>query len=208
MSSNRSRIIGLLIIITTASTLIASAESKVEHTLPRSQLKKRQGTKPFPPPKPFVSTFDLEQQQYLVAHNTLRAKVGVPLLTWNPTLTTQAHAWAEQRKGDCNYRQHSSNPYGENIFWMNYKEFVPKDVVQSWFDEYKWYDHKRNVCTCYPERAGCECGHYLAVVWKSTRQVGCSGAVYCDNQKGVYVVCNYDPAGVIKGVNPLTGAKV
>ncbi|KAL6534235.1 hypothetical protein OROHE_013160 [Orobanche hederae] len=201
------RIWGFFII---ASALVAEASASVHHSTPRNKLRRRDPVAGYPlaPTPPFAPTFNLEQQEYLRAHNDLRRKVGVPTLAWDPVLSAAAHAWAEQRRGDCNYRRHSSNPYGENIFWMSYKEFDPTDAVNSWFSESKLYDHARHVCRCRPERAGCECGHYLNVIWSTTKRVGCSGAVYCDNQKGVYVVCNYDPAGLIPGVNPFTGLKL
>ncbi|KAI3474042.1 hypothetical protein Pfo_028830 [Paulownia fortunei] len=201
----KARVFGFLII---AAALIASATAELVHSIPRDKLRKRLPVMTRPPQAPFVPTFNWEQQEYLKAHNDLRRKVGVLPLVWDPNLTAEAHAWAEQRRGDCNYRSHSSNQYGENIYWMNYKEFTPTDVVQWWFNEYKLYDHKTNVCRCRPERAGCECGHYLNVVWSTTKRVGCSGAVYCDDQKGVYVVCEYDPAGLIPGINPFTGFKL
>ncbi|GFP83723.1 pathogenesis-related protein pr-1, partial [Phtheirospermum japonicum] len=140
------------------------------------------------PPPPFLPTFNSEQQEYLRAHNEIRQAVGVPPLAWNATLAASAHAWAEERRGDCNYRRHSANPYGENIFWMSYKEFNPTDAVNWWFDESHLYDHARYVCRCYPERDGCECGHYLSVIWSTTRQVGCSGPFIAIIKRAFYVV--------------------
>ncbi|KAK6140325.1 hypothetical protein DH2020_025920 [Rehmannia glutinosa] len=201
----RARILCFLII---AAALVASATADLNHSTPRDKLKKRNTTAATPPQAPFVPTFNWEQREYLRAHNDLRRRVGVPPLVWDPILTAAAHGWAEQRRRDCNYRYHSTNKYGENIYWMSYKEFDPTDAVQYWFNEYKLYDRTANACRCRPEIAGCECGHYLNVVWSTTRRVGCSGAVYCDNQKGVYVVCNYDPAGLVPGINPFTGLKL
>lgn len=201
----RASIFGFLII---ATALIASATAAVVHPIPRNRLRKRHAINGPPPEIPFVPTFDWVQQEYLKAHNDLRQRVGVLPLVWSASLTAEAHAWAEQRRRDCNYRSHSSNPYGENIFWMSYKEFTPTDVVQWWFNEYKLYDNITNRCLCQPERAGCECGHFLNIVWSTTRRVGCSGAVYCEDQKGVYVVCDYDPAGLIPGINPFTGLEL
>ncbi|XP_060206192.1 pathogenesis-related protein PRB1-3-like [Lycium barbarum] len=148
-------------------------------------------------------TFDWVQQEFLKAHNNLRKSVGVPPLEWDAKLAAYAYDWATQRKEDCDYRHHSPGPYGENIFWELYKATPPAFVVQKWFDEKKNFDEVNNVCKCQPENAACQCGHYLNVVWKTTTKVGCSGNVYCDDQKGVYYVCSYDPIGNYKGVNPL-----
>ncbi|KAL0347248.1 UNVERIFIED_CONTAM: Pathogenesis-related protein PRB1-3 [Sesamum calycinum] len=180
--------------------------AEVVHSTPRNQLKRRQPVTPLSPLPVFVPVLNWEQQAYVKAHNDFRRKVNTPPLAWSASLTASAHAWAMQRRGDCNYRQHSPNKQGENIYWMNYKEFAPTDVVQRWFTESNNYDHNANACKCGMEREGCECGHYLNVIWSSTTQVGCSGAVYCDNQKGVYVVCQYNPSGGTRGVNPFTGA--
>ncbi|KAG8362794.1 hypothetical protein BUALT_BualtUnG0036500 [Buddleja alternifolia] len=179
-------IFGFLIL--TAALYAASTAAPVEHLTPRNNLRKRNPVTPLPPPPAFIRR--------------------VPPLVWDANLTAEAHAWAVQRRGDCDYRRHSSNRHGESIYWMSYKEFTPYDVVKYWYNEYKFYDHKKNVCLCKPERPGCECGHYLNVVWSTSKRVGCSGVVYCDNQKGVYVVCQYDPAGLIPGINPFTGFKL
>ncbi|WMV44854.1 hypothetical protein MTR67_038239 [Solanum verrucosum] len=148
-------------------------------------------------------TFDWVQKEYLKAHNDLRSSVGVPPLQWDEKLAAYAYDWATQRREDCNYREHSTGPYGENIFWQLYVETPATGIVKKWFDEKKNFDEVKNVCKCQPEIEGCECGHYLNIVWKTTTKVGCSGNVYCKNQKGLYIVCSYDPIGNYKGVNPL-----
>ena len=40
-------------------------------------------------------------QQYLIPHNTIRAKLGLPPLTWSKKLADYASWWAHQRQGDC-----------------------------------------------------------------------------------------------------------
>ncbi|MCD7463962.1 hypothetical protein HAX54_051785 [Datura stramonium] len=150
-----------------------------------------------------VPQFDWVQQAFLKSHNDLRASVGVPPLLWDANLAAFAQSWANQRKQHCDYRQHSTSPYGENIFWELYRQNTPNSIVRKWFAEKQFFNHATNLCNCQPERAGCECGHYLNVIWRTTTKVGCSGFVYCDDQKGAIVVCSYDPIGNVKGVNPL-----
>ncbi|KAK4345614.1 hypothetical protein RND71_035790 [Anisodus tanguticus] len=147
--------------------------------------------------------FDWVQQEFLKSHNNLRASVGVPPLQWDANLAAFSQSWANQRKQQCDYRQHSTSPYGENIFWELYRQNTASSIVQKWFAEKQFFNHATNQCNCQPGRAGCECGHYLNVIWKTTTKVGCSGFVYCDDQKGAIVVCSYDPIGNYKGVNPL-----
>ncbi|TMW83072.1 hypothetical protein EJD97_003069, partial [Solanum chilense] len=150
-----------------------------------------------------VPQFDWVQQEFLKSHNDLRSSVGVPHLQWDANLAAFSQSWANQRKQQCDYRHHSTSPYGENIFWELYRQNTATSIVQKWFGEKQFFNHATNQCDCQPERAGCECGHYLNVIWRSTTKVGCSGFVYCDDQKGAIVVCSYDPIGNVKGVNPL-----
>ncbi|CAA0836452.1 CAP (Cysteine-rich secretory proteins- Antigen 5-and Pathogenesis-related 1 protein) superfamily protein [Striga hermonthica] len=201
------RIWGSLLFLLLAA---AAAAAAIHHPTPRDRLRHRAPSpgRPHLRPPPLAPSFDREQQEYLRAHNDLRRRAGVPPLAWDPVLAAEARSWAEQRRGDCDYRRHSASRYGENIFWMRYREFDPADAVGYWFGEWRLYDHATNTCRCRPERNGCECGHYLGVIWSTTRRVGCSGSVYCKHQQGVYVVCNYDPPGLIPGVDPFTGLKL
>ncbi|CAH9090174.1 unnamed protein product [Cuscuta europaea] len=201
------------------SIIIASTDAKAVGRIPRSRLKKRhvtsappkkasptsqqhfQNSSPAPPAA--AAVYDWVQREFVTAHNALRATVGSPPLEWDATLANFSRGWAHERKKDCSYRSHSpGGKYGENLFWQLYKESSPTQVVRSWFEEQKWYDHERHRCTCEPERDGCECGHYTNIVWRSTKKVGCSGFVYCNDQRGVYVVCSYYPKGNIVGKNP------
>ncbi|CAA0830486.1 Unknown protein [Striga hermonthica] len=100
------RIWGFLLL---ASVLASATSATVHHDTPREKLKRRGASGAAAhPPAPFVPSYNLEQQEYLTAHNDFRLRAGVPPLSWDP---------------------------------------------------------------------------------------------------GVYVVCNYDPAGLIPGVNPFTGSK-
>ncbi|CAK9166387.1 unnamed protein product [Ilex paraguariensis] len=156
----------------------------------------------YKPPQQTITGEDLE---YLKAHNDLRMSMHVPPLEWNTTLAAYAQNWAMQRQNDCQYRHHSQGPYGENTFWEQYEEHSPTDVVSSWFQEQVFFDHVRNVCRCPIETDDCQCSHYLAVTWGTTRQVGCYG-VTCNYERGRLVVCSYFPAGNYKNRNPLTTA--
>ena len=192
-----------------AAVLAGSAAAKVVHPTPKNTLKRRRPSANKQNGRPrFVPTLNTEQQDYLRAHNDIRKSMNIPPLAWDPKLAAVAHTWAEKRRGDCDHRSHSNSPYGENIFMMRYREFTPRDVVEVWFKESKMYDSRAHQCRCVPEREGCECGHFLNVVWRTTKRVGCSGLVYCDKQRGVYVVCEYDPPGLLSGVNPFTGLRL
>ncbi|RVX10309.1 Basic form of pathogenesis-related protein 1 [Vitis vinifera] len=70
------------------------------------------------------------QQDYLNAHNTARAQVGVGSMTWNNTVASYAQNYANQRIGDCNL-VHSNGPYGENIAWGS-GSLTGTDAVNLW----------------------------------------------------------------------------
>ncbi|XP_051132327.1 pathogenesis-related protein PR-1-like [Andrographis paniculata] len=192
-----------------AAALVGTAAATVIHPIPRESLRKREPL-PLPPllPPPFVPKFDYEQREFVKAHNDLRRTVNTPPLIWSAELTASAQAWAQLRREDCNYRLHSPNRHGENIFYMEYKDFTPTEIVQRWFNESRFYDSTNDACRCNPPMESCECRHYLAIVWSTTRQIGCSSAVYCDAQKGIIVVCQYDPPGLDININPFTGAPI
>jgi pathogenesis-related protein 1 len=48
-------------------------------------------------------------QDFLDAHNTARAQVGVANITWDNTVATYALNYANSRKSDCNM-VHSNGP--------------------------------------------------------------------------------------------------
>ncbi|KAL3531871.1 hypothetical protein ACH5RR_005392 [Cinchona calisaya] len=195
----------LFIVALLHGIILPTTEAEVLHFTPRNHLRKRQLPNNITTPlRPFIPTFDWEQQEYVKAHNDLRRTLGVPPLQWDPKLALSAHLWGLQRQKDCNYRAHSvGNNYGENTFWMPYREFTPTTVVRKWFSEQQLFDHTTNRCKCLQETDDCECGHYLNVIWKTTKSVGCSAPIYCAEEKGLLVICHYDPSGNVPGLNPL-----
>nr|WDS83913.1 pathogenesis-related protein 1 [Musa balbisiana] len=133
-------------------------------------------------------------QDFVDAHNTARAAVGVGPVSWDDTVTAYAENYANQRIGDCQL-VHSGGPYGENLFWGSSTEFTGIDAVNSWVDEKQYYDHDSNSCA-----DGQVCGHYTQVVWQDSKTIGCARA-QCDNG-GIFIICNYNPAGNIVGQSP------
>ena len=132
------------------------------------------------------------QQDYLNAHNTARAQVGVGSMTWNNTVASYAQNYANQRIGDCNL-VHSNGPYGENIAWGS-GSLTGTDAVNLWVGEKPNYDYNSNSCV------GGKCGHYTQVVWRNSVRLGCA-RVQCNNG-GLFVTCNYDPPGNYVGQRP------
>ncbi|KAJ6716441.1 CYSTEINE-RICH SECRETORY PROTEIN-RELATED [Salix koriyanagi] len=132
-------------------------------------------------------------QDYLDAHNTARAAVGVGPLTWDTTVQAYAQNYANQRAGDCNL-VHSGGPYGENLAWR-FPDLSGTDAVKMWVDEKAYYDYDSNSCA-----ADQQCGHYTQVVWADSARLGCA-KVKCSTG-GTFIGCNYDPPGNVVGQKP------
>ncbi|XWS40348.1 hypothetical protein CRYUN_Cryun18bG0133300 [Craigia yunnanensis] len=133
------------------------------------------------------------QQDYLNAHNTARAAVGVGPMTWDDTVAAYAQNYANQRSGDCNL-VHSNGPYGENLAWSS-GDLSGTDAVTMWVNEKADYNYDSNSCG-----PGKVCGHYTQVVWRDSVRLGCA-KVRCSNG-GTFIGCNYDPPGNFIGQKP------
>ncbi|KAH7834585.1 hypothetical protein Vadar_017614 [Vaccinium darrowii] len=107
-------------------------------------------------------------QDYLNAHNSARAAVGVGPLTWDANLEAFAQNYATQRTEDCTL-MHSGGggKYGKNIV-VGSGDFTGVDAVGLWVGEKPNYDYNSNSCV-----RG-ECGHYTQVAWRNSVQLGCA----------------------------------
>ena len=91
---------------------------------------------------------------------------------------------------------------GEN-WYLAWSEGTPdlsaKAVIESWAEEEKWYNYDDNTCA-----PGKECLHYTQLVWSNTQRLGAGRAVRTTDDGRTYVVwvCNYAPAGNIRGERP------
>ncbi len=132
------------------------------------------------------------------AHNTHRAKHKSPNVTIDNTLNESAQAWAQTiaAKGDLEHSTNRNN-VGENIYWGGESASLGSTAVDEWYSEIKDYDYNNPVFSG-------DTGHFTQVVWKGSTKVGCGaapGPATIDGTKydGVYVVCQYSPAGNVKG---------
>ncbi|KAK4848798.1 hypothetical protein QYF36_017506 [Acer negundo] len=125
-------------------------------------------------------------EDYVRAHNAARAQVGVGAIKWDDWVASYAQNYANQRKGDCKL-VHSGGPYGENIAWGS-GDLTGTAAVKLWVDEKPKYNYNSNSCV------GGECRHYTQVVWRNSVRLGCA-KVKCDNGRGTFITCNYDPPG-------------
>ena len=117
----------------------------------------------------------------LSAHNALRAKHGVPALSWSGKLAGVAQDYANK----CVF-EHNNTGYGENLAQSSSPNVSA--MINDWYSEISAYD--------FASGTGNGTGHFTQVVWKSTTQVGC-GIAQCSD--GAILVCNYSPAGNMQG---------
>ncbi|KAF4382015.1 hypothetical protein G4B88_006647 [Cannabis sativa] len=134
------------------------------------------------------------QQDYLNAHNSARSAVGVGNLVWDNTLASYALRYANEHIGDCRL-VHSGGRYGENLAGSS-GDLSGTDAVRLWVAEKADYNYNSNSC-----RSGKVCGHYTQVVWRNTARVGCA-KVRCNNNRGTFIICSYDPPGNYVGQRP------
>jgi len=131
---------------------------------------------------------DSFKKQLLDRHNFHRYVHAAPPLVWNDTIANYAQEWAEKNARANRMFHRTAHKYGENIYMMSGGTPTGNQVVDSWYSEIKYYNFNR-------PGFGYNTGHFTQVVWKSTKQLGCGWAN--SSNGGIYVVCNYSPAGNI-----------
>ena len=104
-------------------------------------------------------------------HNQERAAVGVPPLTWSNSLAADSQSWANHLTTlglVCDDQRCDATPHGaknENIASGVADLNSPAELAQLWADEKSKYNAG--------QRSGAGIGHYTAMVWQNTREVGC-----------------------------------
>lgn len=149
-------------------------------------------------------------KEFLDAHNKIRAEVGLPPLKWSNEVARYAQDWANQLQKNCSFNHRPNGKYGENLA-MRWSGNIPNpaDFVAQWYEEKAAFDkhfldRNGNVTgTCC--NGFMEYGHYSQIVWEKTTEVGCA-VVKCGNNKYI-CVCNYNPAGNMRGGKPFAKVK-
>jgi len=107
------------------------------------------------------STSSSDIQQYLSAHNSVRAQHGAAPLSWSNNLAAKAQQWAN----NCVFKHSGGQlgPFGENLAAGTGSSYGIAAAIKSWTDEVSQYDPSN------PQPS-----HFTQVAWKSTTQVGCA----------------------------------
>ena len=140
-----------------------------------------------------ISLAQNSPNDYVAAHNKVRAAVGVGPVSWSATLAAYAQKQVNSRIDTCALAD-SNGPYGENSA-VGDANFSGVDAVNSWAAEQAHYVYNYNDCPY-----GNVCKHYTQIVWSDSKEIGCASAK-CKNGK-TYVSCNYNPRGNIAGQFP------
>ncbi|KAK1223793.1 hypothetical protein PQX77_013317 [Marasmius sp. AFHP31] len=159
------------------------------------------------------STSGGDIDQYLSAHNSIRAQHGASDLTWSDEAAAKAQEWANK----CVF-EHSGGvlgAFGENLAAGTGSSYGIKEAVKGWTDEVSEYSVPRSTSTPISRSltdlpaedynsGNPKASHFTQVVWKATKQVGCAVAA-CDGifdakfGKAQYHVCEYFPQGNVIG---------
>ncbi|KAK6508778.1 hypothetical protein TWF481_003548 [Arthrobotrys musiformis] len=115
-------------------------------------------------------------------HNAWRAHHSAPALKWNTTLAIAALKSARK----CVFAHTKNNKYGENIAAGTYTN--PAYYASLWYNEVSKYDFNNPGFSS-------ETGHFTAVVWKNTKQIGCAYVKNCSGGLPNMLFCEYSPAG-------------
>jgi uncharacterized protein YkwD len=157
----------------------------------------------------YNGTGDLKDM-VLAVHNRERAAVGVPPLVWNDALAADAQDWANRQAANGTLKHCIETPGWEKIEScthvegenLAYRSGVPTTVPlaqmqQGWISEKNNYHGGPYDDTQFASQG--VYGHYTAIVWRTTTDVGCATA--SGNNTDI-LSCRYTPPGNYNGALP------
>ena len=143
-----------------------------------------------------------DQNTILSMHNVERKEVSSPPLTWSNSLATQSQDYANQLSTMglvCNAQQCDQTPHGarnENLAGGSPGTSIATHV-QGWADEKSDYNGQPIPSGNNPA------GHYTAMVWQNTKEIGCG---FTSTDQMNFLVCRYNPPGNFVGEMPYGNA--
>nr|XP_028577762.1 cysteine-rich venom protein helothermine-like isoform X2 [Podarcis muralis] len=149
-----------------------------------------------------LSTINEDQKKEIVdIHNKLRREVQPPAsnmvkMEWSDDIRKIAQWWADQctlEHSAASDRTLNGRSCGENLFMST--------SLKSWTEAIlSWYNEKDDFLYASGAKTeGAVIGHYTQVVWYNSHLIGCAIAFCPDQEYQYYYVCQYSPAGNIKG---------
>ena len=136
--------------------------------------------------------------EWLDEHNKARAEFGVAPLVWSDKLSKDAEDWAAKlaKEGRLNHSSRESRDgTGENLWMGSTGWFAPAQMTDGFINEKQFF--KPGVFPQVSKTGNwADVGHYTAIVWPETEQVGCA---LSKGARMDVLVCRYYPAGNIVG---------
>lgn len=126
-----------------------------------------------------------EMTTILDNHNSVRAALGLPALTWNCQLADTAQEWATR-----GIFEHRTTRLGESLYVSSQKSIGVQAAFESWMSEKPNWNNDTGVC-----QTGKVCTHYTQVVWRGTAEIGCGINRDTPGRWKTMMVCNYSPSG-------------
>ncbi|KAE8710358.1 hypothetical protein F3Y22_tig00110321pilonHSYRG00027 [Hibiscus syriacus] len=126
----------------------------------------------------------------MTPQNTVRAAIDCDHWCVEREVGELRSTVCQPKRKDCALR-HSNGPYGKISFGA---VAMGGSRLRQWA-VWVWRENGTITGRIHaPE--GEECGQYTQIVWSRTKRVGCAKVV-CDGGRGVFMICNYDPPGII-----------
>lgn len=136
------------------------------------------------------------QAEILAAHNNERRLLGIPDLKWSADLADEAKDWADELASTGQMKHDSQRKHGENLFFNGAGRRTPAQMVQGWLDEKQYYRPGAAMPNVSTTGNWMHVGHYTAVVWSGTSEVGCAVG---RGKSSDFLVCRYNPPGNVQG---------
>ena len=128
--------------------------------------------------------------EILAAHNAARSEEKLPSVTWDCRMAAFAQEWANKSV----YEHRDNFSFGENIFVSGTSTEPIGSSVKRWMlEKASWTNQS---ATCAP---GKHCLHYVQIMWRATKSVGCGINRAATGKWRSVVVCNYDPSSKPSG---------
>eukprot|EP00164_Ancoracysta_twista_P016168 GFYU01027005.1.p1 GENE.GFYU01027005.1~~GFYU01027005.1.p1 ORF type:complete len:247 (-),score=64.55 GFYU01027005.1:90-758(-) len=123
------------------------------------------------------------------AHNNHRTTNGLDKLKWSSSIANDAQQWANMLKSRrCTilpFPEDKAKTKGINVAVVKGTELSSEAVVNQWYsEEDNWQDDSKS---CKPTKV---CKHYLQVMSKTSKEVGCGYSLCGDT---MVWVCLYQP---------------